>query len=174
MSKKKRYSIWKFLKLPPQFLYSIGLGPIYGRFVLLLTTTGRKSGKRRVTPLQYEEINGDIYIASARGTKADWYRNIVINPNVSVRVKSREIEGRGEAITDVRCIADYLEVRLKNHPRMMKAMLNREGLSKNPTRAELEKYAENRAMVVIRENLISEIERHGREKIKETKTPKET
>lgn len=46
-----------------------------------------------------------------------------------------------------RCIADYLEVRLKNHPRMMKAILGREGLSKNLTRAELEKYTENRAMV---------------------------
>jgi len=27
----KRFSIWKILKYPPQFLYAIGLGPIYGR-----------------------------------------------------------------------------------------------------------------------------------------------
>jgi len=150
MSKKKRFSIWKLLKLPPQFLYAIGLGPIYGRLVLLLTTTGRKSGKSRVTPLQYEEIDGDIYIASARGTKADWYRNIVTNPKVRVRVKSRQFEGIAEPITDRKRIADFLEIRLQHHPKMIGALLQREGVSKNPNRAELENYATNRAMVIIK------------------------
>ncbi len=151
MSRKKRFSIWKLLKLPPRLLYAIGLGPIYGRLVLLLTTTGRISGKQRVTPLQYEEIDGDIYIGSVRGTKADWYRNIEANPKVSVRVKSLQIIGEAEPTTDLKRIADYLEVRLRNHPILVKALLSREGLSKNPTRAELEKYAENRVLVIIRE-----------------------
>jgi len=35
-------------------LYAVGLGPVVGRLVLLLTTTGRKTGLPRVTPLQYE------------------------------------------------------------------------------------------------------------------------
>jgi len=138
------------LKLPPQFLYAIGLGPIYGRLVLLLTTTGRKSGKSRVTPLQYEEIDGDIYIGSARGTKSDWYRNIVINPKVIVRIKSRQFEGKAEPITDEKRIADFLEIRLQRHPKMIGALLQREGVSKNPNRAELENYATDKAMVIIR------------------------
>ncbi len=45
MVKKNQFSIWKLLNFPAQVLYAIGLGPIYGRLVLLLTTTGRKSGK---------------------------------------------------------------------------------------------------------------------------------
>ena len=151
MRKKKRFSIWKLLKLPPQFLYAIGLGPIYGRLVLLLTTTGRKTGKPRVTPLQYEEMDGKIYLASARGTHADWYRNIVANPTVSIRVKSRHIQGQGEPVTDVKRIADYLEMRLEKHPRMMKALMKRAGYSGNLTRTELERYANNRALVIIRE-----------------------
>ena len=150
MSKKKRFTIWKLLKMPPQFLYAIGLGPIYGRLVLLLTTTGRKSGKPRVTPLQYEEIDGDIYIASARGTKSDWFRNIVANPKVKVRVKSRQFEGEGEPITDPKHIADFLEIRLERHPKMVGAIMQREGVSKKPNRVELENYAANRAMVIIR------------------------
>ena len=36
--------------------YKRGIGPT--RMVLLLTTTGRKSGLPRVTPLQYEDIDG--------------------------------------------------------------------------------------------------------------------
>jgi len=150
MNKKKRFSIWKLLKLPPQFLYAIGLGPIHGRLVLLLTTTGRKSGKSRVTPLQYDEIDGDIYIGSVRGTKSDWYRNIVMNPKVSIRVKSRQFEGKAEPITDRSRIADFLEIRLQRHPKMVGALLQMAGVSKNPNRVELENYATNRAMVIIR------------------------
>ncbi len=145
----KRFSVWKILKYPPQFLYVIGLGPIYGRLVLLLTTTGRRSGLPRVTPLQYEEINGSIYVASARGTKADWYRNIVANPKVNIQVKGRQFDGEAEPVTDPERIADFLEYRLARHPRMIRFIMSREGVSKNPTRVELEKHAEGKAMVVI-------------------------
>src|SRR3972149_6657660 len=45
-----------------RLLYAIGLGPLIGRIILLLTTTGRKSGMKRVTPLQYEKIGEDYYV----------------------------------------------------------------------------------------------------------------
>ncbi len=155
MKKKKTFSFWKILKYPPQFLYAIGLGPIYGRVVLLLTTIGRKSGLPRVTPLQYEEINGCIYVASARGTKADWYRNIVADPNVKIRVKARQFAGAAEPVTDLQRIADFLEYRLTKNPRMIGFIMSREGVSKNPTRVELEKHAEGKAMVIINPKSIS-------------------
>ena len=137
---KTKFTFWKLLKYPPQLIYAIGLGPIYGRIVLLLTTTGRKSGKPRVTPLQYEEIDGDIYIGSARGTKADWWRNIAANPIVWVQVKSRKFEGRAELVTDLKRVADFLEYRLQKHPKMIGAIMRREGLPKKYTRADLENY----------------------------------
>ncbi len=146
----KRFSLWKIIKYPPQFFYAIGLGPIYGRVVLLLTTTGRKSGLPRVTPLQYEEINGCIYIGSARGTKADWYRNIVANPKVNIRVRRREFDGAAEPVIDPGRIADFLEYRLAKNPRMIGFIMSREGVSKKPTRVELEKHAERKALVIIR------------------------
>jgi deazaflavin-dependent oxidoreductase (nitroreductase family) len=149
---KTKFTFWKLLKYPPQLIYAIGLGPIYGRLVLLLTTTGRKSGKPRVTPLQYEEIDGDIYIGSARGTKADWWRNIVANPIVWVQIKSRKFEGKAELVTDLKRIADFLEYRLQKHPKMIGAIMRREGLPKNHTRLDLENYATNRAIVIIKPN----------------------
>jgi deazaflavin-dependent oxidoreductase (nitroreductase family) len=123
--------------------YTLGLGSLVGHFVLLLKTTGRKSGIPRVTPLQYQEINGVIYVASARGVKADWYRNLAANPNVEVTIGSRRIKGRADLITDPGQIADFLELRLKRHPRMVGAMLKLEGLSPTPTREQLEQYAKN-------------------------------
>jgi hypothetical protein len=99
--------------------------------------------------LQYEEINGKIYIGSARGTKADWYKNILADPRVTVRVRSREFQGIGEPVTDPSRIADFLEYRLKKHPRMIGFIMSREGVSKSPTRNELEKHAQNKAIVII-------------------------
>ncbi len=145
----KRYSIWKILKYPPQFFYAIGLGPIYGRLVLLLTTTGRKSGLARVTPLQYEEIDGKIVIGSARGTKADWYRNILMDPIVTVRVKSREFNGLAEPVEDPEKVADFIEYRLQKHPRMIGFIMRRDGFPPNPTRRDIVAYSANRALVII-------------------------
>ena len=58
--------------------------------VLVLTTTGRRSGLPRDTPLQFEEVDGVLHVASARGTAADWYRNAVADPRVRVTVRGRE------------------------------------------------------------------------------------
>jgi deazaflavin-dependent oxidoreductase (nitroreductase family) len=131
-------------------LYAIGLGRLVGRLVLLLTTTGRKSGLPRVTPLQYEEIDGAIYLGSSRGQKADWFRNILADPHVEVRVKARRFRGVAETVTEPARIADFLELRLKRHPKMVGAILKSEGLPARPERAQLESYAAKLAMVVIR------------------------
>jgi deazaflavin-dependent oxidoreductase (nitroreductase family) len=131
-------------------LYAIGLGPLVGRLVLLLTTTGRKSGLPRTTALQYEEVDGAIYLGSSKGTHADWFKNLVANPCVTVRVKSRQFSGQAQAVTDPALVADFLELRLRHHPRMVSTMLKAEGLSATPSRAELETYASNLALAIIR------------------------
>ena len=130
-------------------LYSLGLGPLVGRVILLLTTTGRKTGLPRVTPLQYEEIDNAIYVASARGVKSDWFRNILANPCVTVQLRSSDFQGIAQPITDPKSIADFLELRRLRHPHMIRAILKAEGLPKDPSRAELEKYASKLAMVII-------------------------
>src|SRR5512143_574359 len=147
-SQTRRF-ILRLIHLPPRIAYALGLGPLIGKFVLLLTTTGRKSGKLRVTPLQYEEVDGCIYIAAALGQKADWFRNILANPAVRVRVRSRQFEGRAEPVTDPCRIAGFLELRLKRHPGMVGAILKSEGLPPMPTRPALEQYAQRLAMVII-------------------------
>jgi len=140
----------RWIKIPPRILYSLGLGRIYGRIVLLLVTTGRKSGRPRVTPLQYEEIDGEIHVASALGDRADWFRNIEADPRVEVRVRTRRFSGTAEAIVDRGRVADFLEYRLNRHPKMVGAIMRREGLPRHPDRKDLERYAEDRALVIIR------------------------
>jgi len=150
MSPKR--SPWRWMR-PAQYihraLYAIGFGPILGRIILLLTTTGRKSGKRRTTPLQYEEIDGILYLGSARGPKADWVRNIAADSHVEVRVKNRHFHGLGELITDPIRIADYLQTRLERHPRMVGAMMRVHDLPPAPSRTQLEELGKSLVVIAI-------------------------
>ncbi len=133
-----------------KFLYRIGLGPLIGIIVLLLTTTGRKSGLPRVTPLQYEVIGGNYCLGAARGKKADWVRNIEADPRVTVRVKNRRFNGTARVSTDVNEIADFLETRLHHHPLMMGMIMQKaHHLPRRPSRAQLEALAADDVMVVI-------------------------
>ena len=141
--------LWRLMRLP-RIWYKIGLGSVVGRIFLLLTTTGRKTGLPRETPLQYEEVNGAIYVASARGMDADWVRNIAANPLVTVQIRARRFEGTAEIVTSPARIADFLQLRLERRPRMMGAMLRAEGLPPNPTRADLEALATRIVVVAIR------------------------
>ena len=140
-----------------RLFYAIGLGPVIGKIILLLTTTGRKTGLKRVTPLQYEEIHGKYFLGSARGLKADWVRNIQANPNVDVRVKSLRFQGQAEVVTDPARFADFVEVRLQRHPLIIGTILQRaHGLSKHPSREQLEALAENEVLVIITPTQFSE------------------
>jgi deazaflavin-dependent oxidoreductase (nitroreductase family) len=131
-------------------LYAIGLGPVVGKIILLLTTTGRKTGLKRVTPLQYEEIDGKYYLGSARGIQADWVRNIQADPNVAVRVKSLNFQGKAEVVTDPKRFADFVEIRLQRHPVIVGMIMQKaHGLPKQPKREQLEALAENEALVII-------------------------
>ena len=143
--------IWRLFQfLPPRLAYSLGLGSVAGRTVLLLTTVGRRSGLPRVTPLLYDEIDGIIYVGSARGAKADWYQNLRANPNVEVTIGSRRIKGYADPITDPLQVADFLEKRLKLHPILATAVMRVEGFGSTPSREQLESYAKRRTIVAIR------------------------
>ena len=144
---------WKKIR-PAQklhrMLYALGLGPVVGRIILLLATTGRRSGKKRITPLQYEEMDGKYFLGSARGTKSDWYRNIEANGRVEVKVKNRCFCGVAETVTDPARIADFLEIRFQRHPFMMGLLMQKaHGLPKHPSREQLLELAASEAMVII-------------------------
>jgi deazaflavin-dependent oxidoreductase (nitroreductase family) len=55
--------------------------------VILLTTTGAKSGVPRVTPLNFSEDQGRLVVIASKGGSATdpaWYRNLVAHPEVTI------------------------------------------------------------------------------------------
>ena len=77
-------------------------GPFEGAPLLLLTTTGAKSGQQRTTPLVYMP-DGDrkIIFASKAGapTNPDWYHNLVAHPQVTVEVGTETLNVTAVVIT---------------------------------------------------------------------------
>lgn len=62
-----------------------------GTTILLLTTTGRKSGEERTTPLIFTEHEGDYLIVASKGGADEppaWYLNLQEDPHAKVQVKA--------------------------------------------------------------------------------------
>ena len=74
-------------------------GRLLGSPVLLLTTTGRKSGRSRTIPLLYlRDGENFVVVASNGGTSGDpaWWLNLKDNPEANVEVGGRKLRVRAE------------------------------------------------------------------------------
>ena len=69
----------------PVHLWRLGLGPLMGHHMVLITQTGRKSGLPRRTMTELYVIEGQKYAPSGFGRKAQWYRNIEVDPRVTIQ-----------------------------------------------------------------------------------------
>jgi len=76
-------------------------GQFEGAPLLILHTTGAKSGKERVNPLMYLPDGGrTIIFASKAGmpTNPDWYYNLVANPTVKVEVGTESYDATAKIL----------------------------------------------------------------------------
>ena len=70
-------------------------GDFAGWPLVLVTTTGAKSGQERTSPLVYTKDGDDIVIIASKGgapTSPDWYHNIVKTPSVKVELPGDTFE----------------------------------------------------------------------------------
>jgi len=66
-------------------------GMFKGARLLLLTTTGARSGQTRVNPLAFTRDGGNYVVIASKGgapSNPDWYRNLVAHPDVTVEVST--------------------------------------------------------------------------------------
>jgi deazaflavin-dependent oxidoreductase (nitroreductase family) len=73
-----------------------------GTSTLILTTTGRRSGERRSTPLIYQRYGDDHLVVASKGgadEPPDWYRNLEASPEVEVQVKGDRFRARARTAT---------------------------------------------------------------------------
>jgi deazaflavin-dependent oxidoreductase (nitroreductase family) len=88
-------TIIKMMSRANTWLYKKTDGKVGGKFlqgapVALLTTTGRKTGEPRISPLLYLREGNRVVLVASKGGSAThpmWYLNLKANPKVSVQIK---------------------------------------------------------------------------------------
>jgi F420H(2)-dependent quinone reductase len=95
--------IFKFALSIYVFLYRLTRGAIGGQMsglkVLLLTTTGRKTGQLRTIPLGYFKQEGNfVLIASNGGANRNpaWFYNLKSNPQVAIQIGNTQMAMQAE------------------------------------------------------------------------------
>jgi len=61
--------------------------------LVYLTVKGRKSGKPHTVKIWFAVGNGKVYVTSARGTNADWVKNLRKNPDVGLQIGKTSFQG---------------------------------------------------------------------------------
>jgi len=73
-----------------------------GTSILVLTTTGRRSGEARKNALIFRPHGDDYLIVASKGgapEPPDWYRNLQDNPDVQVQIKGDKFAARARTAT---------------------------------------------------------------------------
>lgn len=116
---------------------------------MLVTVTGRKSGRSISTPTNYLRDGNTLWIVSWRERK--WWRNLRGGANVRVLLSGKSVEGRGQVIEEEKAVAQSLFEYYSKVPNVAKYIqigLDAAGL---PISADCERAAQKMVMVRIDE-----------------------
>lgn len=96
---KRPRGLTKWLMAAPKWLFKMRLGFVFGKRFVLLEHQGRRSEKRYETPLEVVSIDietGEIVVLSARGDRADWFRNLQASPALALWIGNtrRQVDQR--------------------------------------------------------------------------------
>ncbi|OGO52413.1 MAG: hypothetical protein A2148_05820 [Chloroflexi bacterium RBG_16_68_14] len=88
-------------KLGNPFVAALLRSPLHSLFsgsVMLITVTGRRSGRKYTTPVQYVRRGGTVSVFTRRGRT--WWRNLRGGPPVSLRIRGKSLIGTAKPVID--------------------------------------------------------------------------
>ncbi len=115
----------------PLLFWRLGLGPLTGKLFLLLTTRGRISGQPRPTMVEYYRSNGKKYAIAAFGEKAQWYRNLVADPHVTIQTNEGTEAATAVRVDDDHELVEVLAVFERHDPPLTRWYLRSLGIENN-------------------------------------------
>lgn len=97
--------------------------PLHGfvsKNMMLITYTGRKSGKQYTTPVNYLEIakNGSTFLYTTSYRERVWWRNLRGGAEVTLRLQGRDLPARAEVVEDLEQVAQELGAYLHQAPNL--------------------------------------------------------
>ena len=151
-------NLW-LVKIYTSIVKPILRSPLHGlvsKNTMLITFSGRKSGKVYTTPVGYVRNDNDITVFSQR--HSSWWRNLRGGASVTVRLKGQDLKAIGESIEDKKTVAAGLLAYLQKRPhyaRFFQVTLDPDG---QPNPEEVARASQNRVMIRVQ---LAGIQRSG-------------
>ncbi|WP_432135357.1 nitroreductase family deazaflavin-dependent oxidoreductase [Streptomyces sp. bgisy154] len=145
----------------PILFFRVGLGPLFGKRLLLLHHTGRVTGLGRMTVVEvvsHDPAGPSWTVASGFGPKAAWYRNLRAQPKTLIQLGNRRHAVTAHFLPSeegAAIMADYA----RRHPRTARRLCAFMGL---PAGGEESYRAAGRAVPFVRLEADGEDGPHGR------------
>lgn len=101
LTSHKPNGLLRFLFRLPIWFYGAGLGKLMGTRFLMLTHIGRNSGRERKVVLEvvaYDPEKKAYFVAAGWRGHADWFKNVQVNPSVTVTVGSQEFKATAQVV----------------------------------------------------------------------------
>jgi deazaflavin-dependent oxidoreductase (nitroreductase family) len=145
--------MWKRINRVVVFLYQLGVLPlVVGNFILLLFTRGRRTGKIRTNPLEYRTRNGVIHVFAARGIEADWFKNILANPESNdIQVRFRRFSPHITVIKNIDEKEEILRWYIHEYTRAAKFLFGWDPKTDDPHETDISSLLEIIQIIQLRE-----------------------
>jgi deazaflavin-dependent oxidoreductase (nitroreductase family) len=136
-----------FVNNAMKFVLRSPVHAMVSKTVLLITFTGRKTGKTYTTPVSYSQFDDQVYVF----THAAWWKNLCSGSPVTLRLRGQVLRGLAEPVTgDKQAIVAGLTEHLRKVPsdaRYYHVTFDEHG---NPKAEEVEKAVKTVVMIRIR------------------------
>jgi deazaflavin-dependent oxidoreductase (nitroreductase family) len=107
----------------PVNLWRLGLGPVIGQHMVLISHTGRKTGLTRRTMTELHVVKGKKYAPSGFGRRAQWYRNIEADPRVTIQTAAGAESAIARRVTDGEELLSLMDLEDPMNRVMLKSFL---------------------------------------------------
>jgi len=121
----------RILYKSPVLLWRLGLGPVIGHALLVLTTTGRNTGLLRRVALEYRTLHNKQYVINAFGESSQWYQNIGADPLVTIQTARGSESARAVRVDNEVEILSILQEFKRYNPLAVSWYLKSIGLEDN-------------------------------------------
>ena len=115
--------------------------------MMIITVTGRKTGKTYTTPVGYYEEGGYLWIVTNR--ERTWWKNLQCGAKVGLLLKRKSVQGTADTELDEKCVETRMYEYLRHVPQAAKPMEIRMQ-DKKPNAEDVARTAKGRLFVRIK------------------------
>lgn len=98
------------------FLLRSPLHRLFSKGTMLVTVTGRKTGKKITLPVSFDEVDGALWVMSRRDRT--WWRNLQNGAEATLRLRGQDVRASAELLLDEAEVLARLDDYLGRYPRL--------------------------------------------------------